>query len=289
MAAFILFAAERLTTSDWGPLLFPKYGSGLLLAFYADESADQKHEKVFVVAGFLGYTKEWLKLEGHWNARLKRDQLAYFHASEYNSLKGGFYQLISAHGPEKARDIADKLYSDLAQLIKSHELYAFCFIVPIPIYHQVRAREFGENCLQKDPYIVAHEQIIFNVAKSAGKAGATQPIAFVFDKHDKAVQLVNNWPDMKSRLPATSPWIGSPSVMNDEKCAQLQAADLIANVAKRAWEKSPDRWAFEMADWRERIAWAGHWSEDYLTALVETSVDIYTSPEPLRRRTIDEL
>jgi len=285
-----MLSAEELTLSiaDWGPLLFPRYGRGHLLAFYMDDSADEKRQKVFVVAGFIADTVQWFELERLWNARRERDGLCYFRASEYNSLTGEFRKLVAIHGAPKARGIATELVSDLKAIIKSHELWAFCFMGPLAVYREV-AREFGENCLRKDPYIEGHEQIIFNVVKSAGKAGVKQPIAFIFDEHSKASQLIAGWADLKARLPATAPWMGSASVMDDKKCAPIQTADLIANVAKRAFEKMLDGAEFEMDEWHERVAWAGYWNEEYLMALVETSVDFHTSPTPIPPRSINEL
>jgi hypothetical protein len=86
MTSSVLSTSERISISDWGPLLFPKTGSGHLLAFYMDESTDQKQEQVFVVAGFLGDSRVWFEVERHWNKRLDRDGLRYFRASEFNSL-----------------------------------------------------------------------------------------------------------------------------------------------------------------------------------------------------------
>jgi hypothetical protein len=254
-----------------------------------DDSADEKRQKVFVVAGFVADTREWFEVERLWNSRLERDGLRYFRASEHNSLTGEFRNLVTLHGPSKAREIATEVFTDLKAIIKSHELWAFCFMGPLEIYHEVRAREFGDRCLRKDPYIEGHEQIIFNVAKSAGRARVKQPIAFVFDEHCKAGQIIAGWADLKARLPATAPWIGSASVMDDKSCAPIQTADLIANVAKRAFEKMLDGAKFEMEEWRERVVWAGYWNEEYLTALVETSVDFHTAPVPPPRRSIDEL
>jgi hypothetical protein len=84
-----------------------------------DDSADEKRQKVFVVAGFIGDTEEWFEVERHWNARLERDGLAYFRATEHNSLTGEFLKLVKAYGPHKAREIATNLISDLKGIIKS--------------------------------------------------------------------------------------------------------------------------------------------------------------------------
>jgi len=70
--------------------------------------------------------------------------------------------------------------------------------------------------------------------------------------------------------------------MDDKTCVPLQTADLIANVAKRAFLRFQDSGQFEMNEWRDKVGWAGYWNEEYLTALVETSVDFHTSPIPLR-------
>jgi hypothetical protein len=56
--ATILSTVPRLSISDWSPLLVPRHRSGLLLAFYPDDSADGKREVVFVAAGFVGGSME---------------------------------------------------------------------------------------------------------------------------------------------------------------------------------------------------------------------------------------
>jgi len=264
-----------------------------LLAFYADDSADAKREILFVVAGLVADTSVWFEVERLWNKRLDRDGLEYFRASDCNSLTGEFYKLVKAHGPNRAREMANDLLADLKEIIKARELYAFIFMGPMAVYRRARAKDFGKNCLHDDPYIQAHEQIVFEVAKSAGKGKAKSPIAFVFDEHCKAKQLLAGWADLKRRLPATSQWIGSATVLDDKQCAQLQVADLIANIAKRACEKViaadyDHSYMFELEEWRDR-AHLGYWDDIYLEALIHTTVDFHTSPVPIPTRSIDEL
>ncbi len=270
-----IYSSNRLSIADWEPIVFPKYGRGQLLAFYMDDSADGLRQVVFVVAGFLGDSRDWYEAERLWNIRLERDGLSYFRTSECKSLTGEFYKLVFEHGPDRAREIANGLVGDLKHIIRSRSLYAYCFMGPLQIYRQVRSREFGQNCLREDPYIEAHEQIVFNIAKRAGQARVKQPIAFVFDEHSKASQLMNGWAELKRRLPATSPWIGSLTAMDDKQCAPIQIADLIANAAKRAAEKilaDPSTHSlFDLEEWRSNLAWVAWWNEEYLQALIDTN------------------
>jgi hypothetical protein len=292
MTESVLSSDERLSISDWGPVLFPRDRSGQLLAFYMDDSSDQKQQQVFVVAGFLGDTTVWFYgVERHWNARLKKDGIDYFRAAEYNSMSGQFEKLKERY-KEAAAKVADELVTDLKLIIKTSDLGAFCFMGPMELYRNARAAEYGELVLEKNPFFKGHEQIIYQVAKSAGQHGISGPIAFVIDENMQSPAFVANWGAFKRNHPTTSKWMGSITAMDDKTCVPLQVADLIANTTKKAYQsrwQDPNAGLAELQQWSRNLMWVGYWNEEYLTALVDSAIDAATSPTPIPSRRLEDL
>jgi Protein of unknown function (DUF3800) len=256
-----------------------------------DDSSDQKQQQVFVVAGFLGKTTVWFEVERHWNARLRKDGLDYFRAADYNSMSGEFEKLKTKH-KDDADEAASDLVTDLKLIIKSADLGAFCFMGPMELYRDVRATEYGDLVLERNPFFKGHEQIIYQVAKSAGQHGISGPIAFVIDENMQAPAFVANWGEFKRNHPTTSKWMGSITAMDDKTCVPLQTADLIANTTKRAYQsrwQDPDADLAELRQWSRSLMWVGYWNEEYLTALVDSAVDAATSPTPIPSRRLEDL
>ena len=189
-----------------------------MLAFYMDDSADQKHEKLFVVAGFLGTTEVWFEAERQWEARVKREGLDYFRTTECRSLRGEFCKLVAKHGVEKAREIADQLLEDLWAIIKSVNLLGFCFLGPMPAYRQVQSESYSQYVYERDPYIEAHQHLIYHVAAQVcDKLKPSEPVAFVFDEHNKAAALQARWPQVKATSPKAAPCMGTLAPLDDTK------------------------------------------------------------------------
>jgi hypothetical protein len=80
--------------------------------------------------------------------------------------------------------------------------------------------------------------------------------------------------------------------MDDKQCAPLQVADLIANTTKKAYQTrygDPQAGLAELSEWVKKLLWVAWWNEGYLTALVDASIDVATSPVPLPPRTLSDL
>jgi hypothetical protein len=284
-------ALSTIFLRDLAFLLFPNDRSGQLLAFYMDDSADAKRQTVFVVAGIIADSEVWFEVERHWTRRLTDEGLSYFRATEFNSLTGEFRKLVAKFGPAEARRIATSLVADLKLIIKSANVSAFCFIGPLAPYRTVQATEYGAFVLQGDPYIQAHELIIFNVARSCAQNGVKPPVAYVFDEHSKAKELMSKWAEFKEHHPICAPWMGTLTAADDKRCPAIQMADLMANTTKRAFEtirSDSTAGLAELEEWRSILDWVAYWDEGYLRALVDASIDVATSPVPLEpRRLID--
>src|SRR5438093_8091619 len=62
----------------------------VVIVQYFDESADERREKVYAVAGYFGNQFDWLTFEGGWEKLLSEYRLDYFKASECETLTGQF-------------------------------------------------------------------------------------------------------------------------------------------------------------------------------------------------------
>ena len=80
--------------------------------------------------------------------------------------------------------------------------------------------------------------------------------------------------------------------MDDKICAPVQVADLIANTTKKAYQTrhgDPNAGLAELSQWSNNLLWVAHWNEEYLTALVDASIDAATSPAPIPSRRIEDV
>ena len=120
-------------------LFHPREGRVCVITFWMDDSADKKRERIFVVAGFLAFSDDIFEAQRHWENRVKSVGLDYFRTTECHTLTGEFEKLAIAHGWEKARPIADALLADLWRIVKSADLFGFCFLGPMQDYNTVQA------------------------------------------------------------------------------------------------------------------------------------------------------
>jgi hypothetical protein len=82
-----------------------------MYSVFADESHDSKKERIYVVAGLLGTTGQWISLRQTW---LERTGGMVFHAAECESGYKGYKDL--------PREVNEKLYRDLIGMLASSGL-----------------------------------------------------------------------------------------------------------------------------------------------------------------------
>lgn len=254
-----------------------------MLAFNMDDSADQKQEKIYVVAGYLGQSEVWFETRRHWEARVKREGLDYFRTTDCYSLTGEFEKLVRKYGRDQARKISDQLLSDLWLIIKAANLGGFCFLGPMPAYREVRAESYSEYVFASDPYVQAHEHVIYNVARwVCDNVKPSEPVAFAFDEHNKAAILQERWAQQKLNSPIAAPCMGSLISADDRRTPSIQMADLLANTTKRAFEDRMHDPSSGLEHLKrscgQNLTWVACWNEDYLRELREASIDAATKP-----------
>lgn len=264
------------------PFLFPpkKAGEFCVIAFKMDDSADQKRKKVFVVAGFVGTSVDWFEVTRHWERYLEQAGIDYFRTNECITLKGEFLKVVERCGPKKAREAANELLKSLKLVVKASNLRAYCLGVLMQDYLKVLSEPEGSNVLMPDPYLHAHQQLIHAVASAAAESPRQPLVAFSYDQSNKAAALQNSWAIFKERNPIAAECMGTLSPLDDKLFSSIQVADLIANSAKKAFEKKIDSGQplrragsavelEELSEWFKHVDWVGYWNEEYLRDMVK--------------------
>ncbi len=110
-----------------------------MLVAYFDESGTHDRSKVVSIAGLVGDTKEWARLEAPWAENLATSRIEVFHASERQGLSDGLREsliagLCIAIGNRDLTVIGGSLlvadweaYAPQAMKESYHSPYHFCF------------------------------------------------------------------------------------------------------------------------------------------------------------------
>ncbi len=256
---------------------YDRAGSFCVLTFAMDESADGQRKKVFVVGGFLGTPERWFDAERYWEARVKMDGLSYFHTGDCIKLSGEFEEWKTRYGKAEARRKANELLDDLKSIVKASQLQFACLVVPIADYAEVMAEPDGARVLESDPYLAAYREIIYRIARISGNSSNPRTVAYLFDEHTKAAQLVAGWSAFKSRHPVAAAFMGTIAPLDDKTSPCIQIADLIAHSTRKTYEERIDKNANDMTymeEWKPMALWLTCWDKAYLREVVSYSVAV---------------
>jgi hypothetical protein len=199
-----------------------------------DESADRLQRHAYVVAGLLTTGENWFKIESAWNKRLAKDGLTYFKTNEYRGLKGQFakFRDQKLYPPPAGRKAAQELLFDLELILKSEDLIGLCIALNLSDYRRIRKSAKARKLLPPNPYRLAYETAMVAIATRISQSDYPRIIAFLFDEHSKATQLVNGYSSLKAANPNAATWMGSLTIGKDSEWAAIQAADLVAGICK---------------------------------------------------------
>jgi hypothetical protein len=223
------------------------------------------------------------EFDDEWRVRLKRDGVRYFRTSDYFAMEGEFRKLADRYGLTNARVLADALFKDLKSILRSYDVHFFCFGCPIATLKEVRREPRPWIVLDSDPYVMVHEELIYRAARMIRERPQPEPIAFLFDENAKGAAFNSiAWAEFKRSVYPSSvaQCMATLAPLDDKKCPSLQAADLIAHTARRAFEKQLASGSinygdlYDMAEWRDELAYMGIYSAEYLRELVKASWDM---------------
>jgi hypothetical protein len=205
-----------------------------------DESADRLQKHAYTVAALLTTQENWFKIERAWNKRLAKEGLAYFKTSEYRGLKGQFskFRDPKLYPPPAGRKAAQEILFDLELILKSEDLIGLCVALNLSDYRRIRKSARARKLLPANPYRLAYETAMVAIATRVSQSDYPRVIAFLFDEHSKATQLVNGYSSLKAANPNAATCMGSLTIAKDSEWAAIQAADLVAGICKDYFVKS---------------------------------------------------
>jgi Protein of unknown function (DUF3800) len=208
----------------------------MLYRVYIDDSADEKQEFVMLAGALMGTHKQWSRVSEAWRKRLKREGLAYFRSSEYNSLRGEFskYRDPAKYPKPKGSESAKKLREDLEAILQTQVLGLGCFVNLKEfreVVSEVTARRGNFN---PDPFSFAMQSVMRECAVAAQNElqGLNNKVAFVCDDSPNSVQHAAAYANFRQKNVLITDTLGGMVQLDDKKTPALQAADMIAGLAK---------------------------------------------------------
>src|SRR5579863_1078624 len=210
----------------------------MLLRVYVDDSSDEKQEKVVVAGAFVGTAKQWSGLKLQWQRRLKKDGLRYFRSTEYYSLRGEFarYRDPVKYPKPEGGDAATALRNDLDGIIKKSGVMGMAVAIPMKVYNHVRETEFGaKEIFSSDAFESALQSLINQCAKTSQEEFRGIPLAFVCDDGPSSARIAKTYSEFKALNTHVSQYLGALVHQDDKHFPQLQAADLMAHLAKETY------------------------------------------------------
>lgn len=244
----------------------------MVIITYLDDSADQTQEKVVVYAGFMGDAPRWNALCQMWNKRLRADGIKYFRSTECRSLRGEFAKFKSPleYPPPKGREAAKRLREDLKEIVKASKVMGMAVGVLVRDYKEVLQLAISKGKMNADPSEAAYQSLIIEYAKAALRLGKTNRIAYICDQSTASSRLKEIYLELiKKNHSCARIMTGGISYQDDKHFPQLQAADLIAGIAKdMLLEQIESGKRPELRELRECIHQIAYWNREIMLAVL---------------------
>jgi hypothetical protein len=244
MAISIKSEIARFSALDIAKIVFPlgAHGVYMIFALYGDDSTDKLkssgvRDRILSAGAFLGWPETFFEAERHWEARLKKDNIDYFRASECEGLVGEFDPFKRGMSLNSGRAMAESVRRDLCDIIvKANGLAGFAVSVVLDEFLELletdsRAKPyFGDNPAIMI-YVALIKQAIAMCERDFAEVIKWVPIAFTFDTHTKWKEAEEAYSQLK-KVPMFEKRLGYIGHADDKIHAPLQMADLMAHEAR---------------------------------------------------------
>ena len=212
----------------------------MLYRTFIDDSADQKQEIVMVAGALMGGQKRCNELGRKWTACLKRHHIRYFRSSDYNSLSGEFeiFRDDLKYPRPAGRNAARVIRDELDAIVKASGLLGVASVWPLPVYWKAVEKYELSKKLDPDPFSTAMQSVMRDCALIVredlprDKKNRENVVAFVCDDTDKAPKYAAAYAGFKSKNLLIQDTLGGMIHLDDKKTPALQAADVVASIAK---------------------------------------------------------
>lgn len=195
----------------------------MALQAYIDDSRDAHGERVLVLAGYCACEETWSKFSSDWSEYLQLLGIKAFKMSD-----------LSQSHDEMRWELCGHLY----RIIERHLCSAFAVAIEIAPLRRV-VEELNMPVEYSNPYLLAFRALLEGVAKSQGQMGILEPIDFVFDERAEKAGVLSGFAILQDRkdLEYAHRFGAPPRFERDDDLAPLQAADMLAWIVRRNWER----------------------------------------------------
>ncbi len=211
-----------------------------MLRAYIDDSWDGDRQIAVTAGCYIGRYSDWTKLRDRWKKRLRRGGIEFFHSTEFYSLRGEFEKFRDPvkYPKPSGRDAADDIRRDLFSIISSTQIAGMAVSIPIDAYCDVRANEpHADKILPpKDhAFKVVIQELFGFCAEEIEKRSPHEKVAFVCDQSDEYPAIADIFLRYKELNPFYAKYLETIVPLDDKKYPQLQAADIMAHLAKERY------------------------------------------------------
>jgi len=223
----------------------------VILSLYGDDSSDKRQQEMLSAGAVLGWPHNLFDAERFWVSRLKKDQIAYFRASDCENFIGEF-DLKKLGGLSQGRAIVDSLLLDLRTILKNNAIGGIAFSVLLSDFRDlILTNKKARAYYGTDPKIAVYKTLIKTTIEYLNRDWPQSrgvPISFVFDSHSGYLAAEKAYNDLRG-IPLYGDRMAYVGHGDDVKTPPLQMADMIAYEARYktlAWlGKREERPAFQ--------------------------------------------
>lgn len=254
----------------------------MLLTAYVDDSADDTQERAVVAGGYVGFFRQWRKLNREWRKRLKQDGLRFFHTTESWALRGEFYRFHHrVKYPEPSgRNAATAILETLENIIHTSGVMGIAVSIDMREYKNVRTTEpHASEILPADAFEVALQSLVEMCAQIVrDEFEGPRTVRLICDNRGLADRLEKTFRHFKRTHKDLAQFLGDLIHKDDKQFPQLQAADMLANIAKQRfvkWLDDPNKRIFtaqpamKLRLKRLSMHKIGVWDRNYMMAFLK--------------------
>jgi hypothetical protein len=222
-----------------------------MLRIYVDDSADERQERAVAAGAYVGFYDQWNRLREGWKKRLKKDGLKFFHTTACYNLREEFerFRDLYKYPKPEGRRAADAILGDLESIIHDAEIMGIAVCIPLEMYNEVRENErHAATVFPPDAFQIALITLFKSCAEIAcDEFRSPEKIVFTCDESNRSDITDRLYAQFRIDNPNLSQFIEGLRHQDDKKVIPLQAADLMAHLARRRfidWLDDPNKAVF---------------------------------------------
>lgn len=195
-----------------------------MLSVYADDSSDEKCERIYAIAGVMGTQEEWDALKVEW---VQRTDGIIFHATDCESGRGDYKNI-----PSEQRH---RLIKDLIQILAQSNMMGIGYAIDIEGYKTAMS-----DALEDAPYFQCFVGVVLEFVKLARIIIPQQKVKFIFDTNPKtkfnSAFLYDNYLASRSGYDEYTAYMEDEIGFATSRSVGIQVADLFTRETMKHFD-----------------------------------------------------